>query len=575
MPNDYFTIKALARELNDTLANGKIDKIYMPEKDEITLAIRSGGVNRLLAISCNPSNPRIHLTAIKKINPTVAPSFCMHLRKHVCGGVVQSVSLLGKDRILDVTIQSRNEMHDVIQVHLIAEMMGRYSNILLTNPAGIITDTLKQVPYDTATKRCLLPSAKYALPAQSKILPDDRAALKECLRAYTGTDLCAYLCARAAGFAPCTAREVVTASGLNVDERSLDEDAISRLIDSIELMLNVNDSSRYAPCVSLNADGDPEDYFVMPYRALQTVRPAATLNEAVDWCVGGKDLRQRQKEHSKFLQKAYRAYVTKTEKKLSKCRERLSEAERMDSYKKMGDLIVSNCYAIKKGDAQAVVPDYSVETCPTITIPLDTRLTPQQNAQAFYKKYAKMKRTAQITSVQIREIQQTLDYLYTIEPSIDLCRTPQEIAEVQQELESLGAMRPQKAGKNKLKPAQPITYEIQDFVVCVGKNNLQNDKLTFKVANGNDVWIHTKGVHGSHVIVFAEGREIPSEVLQKACEICAYYSQGSQNPKVECDYTKRKNLRRHPSGKPGMVLYNEYNTAYVTPDCHAEYRSES
>ncbi|MDE6188712.1 MAG: NFACT RNA binding domain-containing protein, partial [Clostridia bacterium] len=300
-----------------------------------------------------------------------------------------------------------------------------------------------------------------------------------------------------------------------------------------------------------------------------------TLNEAILLCTVEKDRQERKAEKTKFLKKAFLSCKKKLLAKLAKNNEKLEECKQAEEIKKCGDLILSNLYAIKKGDKSAIVADYYAPDCPTIEIKLDDRLTPQQNSQAYYKKYAKLKRAYEVVTKQIAELENDLLYLASIEPALELCSSDEEIAELSEELSALGALKKIKSQKKKSTPSQPIAYEVNDFVILVGKNNIQNDKLTFKVANGGDLWIHTQKTHGSHVIVFAEGRTIPDEVIEIGCEIAAYYSLGGANAKQECDYTFRRNLKRHPSGKPGMVLYTTYSTAYVNPDKHSEYLSKN
>lgn len=568
MPNDYVTIKALTQELNNALSSGKIDKIYMPEKDEISLSIRAKGRNHLLAISCNPSNPRIHLTGAKKDNPIVAPSFCMHLRKYLTGGIINSIVNLGEDRIVAIEVRSHNEMHDETTFTLIAEMMGRYSNILLVNAKGTITDTLKQVPYDAVTKRCLLPSAKYSLPPQSKILPSDANSIAQALGRYQGGGLAGYLCTCVAGLSKLSAEQILSMAQI-VGDAPLTDEQITSICKAIDALLNVYSTPLYNPCVRGSLQS-ATDFFVTPYSPDDV--PVESLNKAIELTQGQKDQVDRHADKIKFLFKAHRAFVSKTQKKLAVCHSRLRECDNMDRYKKMGELITCNVYNINKGDESAVVTDYYEPDCPLLTIPLDSRLSPQANAQVYYKKYAKLKRTRDIVSGQIRELEDLLQYADTILPSITLAQSDDEIAEVAKELQELGALKQPTSKKAKEKPSAPLTFEVDDYVILVGKNNLQNDKLTFKVAGGSDVWVHTKNVHGSHTIIFAEGRNIPNHVITIACEIAAYYSQASQSPSVECDYTLRKNIKRHPSGKPAMVIYTNFSSALVTPNAHPEYQ---
>lgn len=570
MPNDFITLNALAKELDLALSGGKIDKISMPEADEINIHIRKGGDNLILAVSANAQNPRIHLSAVRKTNPLTAPAFCMRLRKCLSGGVINSVSMLGDDRIFDFSVTARNELRDEVRYSLVAETMGRYSNILLIGSDGIIKDTLKQASYDTATKRCLLPSVKYELPPRNKIPCTDTQAVKTALSGYNGTDLAAFIMSSVSGFSASTVKEMLYRAGTD-NSVMPDEATTDKIISVLKNLLDVNKDQSYAPCCSL-VNGTEDDYFVFPYlSASLSFAPEASLSAAIEACVGKKDEQCRRVDHTKHLRKAHSAAVNKLKKRIEKCRQRMSEASGLEKNKKFGELITANMYKISRGDKSVTVQDYYEENMPDTVIPLDERLTPGQNAQQYFKKYAKQKRTLEFVTGQLKESEDELEYLLSIEPSIASCSTDDEIAEVEAELIAAGALKPAgRRNKTRTKPAQPFFYEIDGFTVAVGKNNLQNDKLTFKVANGGDMWIHAKNVHGSHAVIFAEGREIPQEVIVKACEIACFRSLAQPGVKTVCDYTFRRNLKRHPSGKPGMVLYTTYQSVAVTANEHRE-----
>lgn len=570
MPNDFITLNALSKELDSAVSGGKIDKISMPEADEINIHIRKGGENLILALSANAQNPRIHLTTVRKTNPLTAPAFCMRLRKCLSGGVINGVSMLGNDRIFNFSVTARNELRDEVTYSVIAETMGRYSNILLVDSDGIIKDTLKQASFDTATKRCLLPSVKYELPPRNKIPCTDLNAVKQALLNYSGSDLTGFIMSAISGFSVATAKELLYVAGAENSEVP-DEKTVDYIISALAAFLDVNGNKAYSPCCSV-VEGTEDDYFVFPYKSSPlSFTPAPTLSAAIERCIGKKDEKYRRNEHTKHLRKAHAAAVTRLRKRLEKCRARLSEASGLEKNKKYGELITANMYKIQRGDKSVTVQDYYQPDMPEITIPLDERLTPGQNAQQYFKKYAKQKRTLEVVNAQIEESETDLEYLLSIEPSIETCSTDDEIAEVEAELIEAGALKPSgRRNKTRTKAAQPYFYEADGFTIAVGKNNLQNDKLTFKLANGGDLWAHAKDVHGSHVIVFAEGREIPENVIQTACEIACFYSQAQPGVKTVCDYTFRKNIKRHPSGKPGMVLYTTYNSATVIADEHKE-----
>ncbi len=575
MPNDYITFKALTRELDSTLKDGKIDKVTMPEIDEVNLLVRANNKNYNLAISCNASNPRIHLTTQKKSSPIVALAFCMHLRKYLQNGKITSIYTLNEDRIIVIEVTSRNEMRDLVSYKLIAEMMGRYSNIIMVNENNIITDALKQVPFDVMTKRTLVPSAKYTIPDQPKIKLSEKAKIKDALCAYSGNSISQMLSNIISGIAKSTAQEIVYFAGLEDNKQDLSNKDIEKLLDAINTFDNIYDSSIYSPCVSI-VNNIATDFYVTKYYQINEFKKYDTLNEAIENTLSKKDDIYRQQEKTKHLLKAYNSFVSKCKKRLEKSNQRLSDASLKDTYKIYGELIIANIYKIKKGDKEAIVNNYYEEDNKEIKISLDEQLSPQQNAQSYFKKYNKLKHTEEVSLEQIEELETTLEYLNTIESFISRAKTPQEIQELERELANIGAIKlARQKGNKKPQEAPPIRYEYKGFTIFVGKNNLQNDKLTFKVANGGDIWLHTKAFHGSHTIICLEGKEINDDIIQFAAEVCAFYSDCDNSSKVEVDYTQRKNVKRHPNKNPGMVLYEVYKTANITPNEHKEYLKKS
>lgn len=569
MPNDFVTLNALCRELDQSVAGAKIDKIYMPEEDEITLALRTQGVNRTLVVSANAQNPRIHFTARKKQNPINAPAFCMLLRKFLTGAVVEGCRMLGEDRIFCLDIVARNELRDAVRFLLVAEMMGRYSNVMLVDAATFtVKDALKQASFDTATKRCLLPGAKYELPPQSKLALSDKEAVRAHIAAYSGGSLPSYLLTAIGGLAKQTAEEAVYLAGLQTLSSAPDDEQTEALTQVLCSLADVYDSELYAPCVSLK-DGAPDDFFAFPYACTGLeFRPETNLSEAVDACIGEKDAAERKRLHARHLVKACRSLTAKTKKKLEKCLARKQDAKSAEKNRIFGELLTANLHAVHRGDKAVRVADYYREDCPLVEIALDPSLSPQQNAAQYFKKYAKQKRTAKLVDDQIAECEDMLEYLKGIEVSIQACESAEDIAEIESELEAAGAPKvgKQVKGARKPRPSSPMLFEIDGFTVAAGKNNVQNERLTFKTAHGGDIWLHAKDSHGSHVVIFAEGAAVPESVIAKAAAIAAHYSEAGSSDKAVVDYTERKNVKRHPCGKPGMVLYTVYNSVAIKPD---------
>lgn len=571
MPNDLVTLNALSKELNNALAGGKIEKIFQPEKDEISIIIRSKGIKHNLVISCNAQNPRIHLSAIKKENPITAPTFCMHLRKYLTSGIIENISLLNHDRIFLISIIARNELKDTVNYRLIAEMMGRYSNILLINSEFKISDAMKQVSFDAATKRCILPSVKYLPPEQNKILPTQTDAIKQILSVYKSNGLAKHLYTNISGIAPETANDIIARVSLNDVERALTEKEINALLNMIIRYFNIYDDELYSPCISTDTQGNATDYYATQYLNLNAPQSVESLSQAIEKINGVKDIGERHREKTKHLTQALKKYKNRNEKKLQKAKEKLIECENTEQFKKYGELILSNLYKIKKGDTALITTDYYEEGTPEITIPLNIQFTPSKCAQDYFKKYNKLKRAKQVVEQQIIETQDLLDYAKSIESSITNSISSSDLLQIEEELYKIGAIKKVKSIKNKsVKAGSPIIYEYKNFIICVGKNNIQNDKLTFKTARNSDIWLHALHYHGSHVVIITEGTTPDDEVLVFASELAAYYSQGQTSDKVPVDYTEIRFVKKNPNGNLGMVNYTNQHTLYVTPKAHLE-----
>ena len=574
MPNDLVTLKALSEELNYTLSGGKIEKIYQPEKDEITLSIRSKGQKFNLVVSANAQNPRIHLTSVKKENPVTAPSFCMHLRKYLTSGIIESIGILNEDRIFDITIISKTEMKDIVKLHLICEMMGRYSNILLLNSKYIITDAIKQVSFDAATKRCVLPSCAYTTPEQTKLLPSNKDAIIKLLNEFKGGDLKKYLCNGISGLSLITAEEIIFKSGIDTTQIPLN---VEKLTDTIYKFFNIYTSDIYMPCYCTDNNGNSLDYFTTIYDSQDlNFKKCDNLSMAIESLTLKKDLDERHREKSKHLASAIKKYKSRNQKKLQKANDKLTECNKMEEYKKYGELITSNLYKLKKGDTILQCVDYYSPDMEEITIQLNPQYSPSKIAQDYFKKYNKLKRTLNIILNQLEETEEDLKYIETIEQTLNNCNLTADLFQIEEELYQIGAIKKMKTKLPKsVKEGKPIIYEYNNYIIAVGKNNFQNDKLTFKTANGGDIWLHALNYHGSHTIIFTEGEVPPDDVITFAAQVTAYYSAGANSDKVAVDYTMKKFVKRNPNGKLGMVTYTNQKTAYVRPEQYKDYKKEN
>lgn len=545
MPADVITLNAAILELDKILVGGKIEKVYQPEEDEITLTLRAGGREQLLVISANPANPRIHTTTQKKENALNAPAFCMLLRKYLIGGTISSISLYNFDRIVKIVIDARNELKDKIQYSLMVELMGRYSNIILVNDNSIIIDAIRRIHLDQNTSRYILPNLYYPEMPQTKIRLDENNKLYDFFtqNSVLSVDL---LMQNISGISKETAKEILSKN--------------NPFIELITLK-NINENARYSPCILKNGD-TVKDYFILPYDTIKgEYVNFPSLNACLDYYYSIYDKNLRKKAHTKNLNQLLKRLQTKTTNRIKDNLEKIAESEKAEQIKQKGELILSNIYKIKRGDTSISCFDYYNNA--DIIIELDTQLSPAQNAQSYYKKYAKLKKAKEIAILQLEKLYAQKEYLDNIEASIQNSESKQEFEEIFEELNTLsGVNKSQKIAKNKQKQSMPIHMKIDGFDVYLGKNNVQNVEVTFKIGESNDTWLHTKNYHGSHIIIKGE----PSySVIEKAASLAAYFSGGRESDKVEVDYTLRKFVKKIPASFLGLVTYTNYKTILVKP----------
>lgn len=562
-----YTLNALARELFDSLVGGRIEKINQPEKDEVTFYVHAGGKNKILVVSVNPNSPRIHITTEKKDNPYIAPPFLMHLRKRFIGAKIESVACVGYDRVIEFKLKGRNEMSDETKNLIYVELMGRYSNVIVCEDDGIISEALRHITPENSL-RCIMPKVKYELPPNEKRPPDKDA--ESVLKGFTGGDVAKFLTSNFAGFSFATASEAVYRAGLNEVENSLDESQISRLADVLRKFYTVNDTDIYAPSVRFEKGSATDFYFAPYFSSGYEFTRVESLNEAVRLCSVEKDRVARLQNEGKALNAAVKNALKKCERNLGAARQKLIDCESMDETRIAGELVINNIYLLKKGDSELTTVNYYDGK--EITIPLDPLLTPQQNAQNFFKKYKKMERTVAICEKQALELTSTIDYLNSIKTALDLAENTEELVEIKEELIAAGLIKEkqQKGKVRKPKQLPPKEYVYNGFTVLRGRNNIENERVTFHLGADNDLWLHVKDSHGSHLIIKSEGKKIPDDVIKFASEIAAFYSEKSQSGNTVVDYALRKFVKKRPGGAKGAVIYTDYKSAVVTPNAHKE-----
>ncbi len=565
MSSDCIALGALATELDSALKGARTDKIVQPEADEIRLFFRAAGKNLCLVVSCNAGAPRMHLTTSKKQNPVGAPAFCMLLRKYLSSSVAEKVFLFEKDRIIGIKFSARTEMKDNAVFYLFTEIMNRYSNIVFTDENFVILDAVKHLPPEENNSHIVLRGVKYRAPQQNKPFYGDEDSLRAVLDGFGGGDLHRAVLGGVSGLTGVSVGELLRIAAVSADcEKPLSEAEKTRIIAVAREFSHITESPRYSPCI---ADG--KDVLPFPYSNSANVQSYPTICEAYDALYTAADAAVRLKARLKTISTAVKRLISRTEKNIAIDRDRLAECERMEEYRIKGELIVSNIYRISKGDTVLVCDNYY--TGEKTEIALDERLSPSKNSAAYYAKYAKLKRTREFTEKKLQDDLALLSYARSIEEEIAALTPESSTAPIERELERLGAIKA-KAVKGKVraeKAEPPYEYEIDGFRVLAGKNNLQNDELTFRTAMGSDVWLHTKNRHGAHVIIITHGKKPSETAILTAAEIAA---SGAGAP-VEVDYTERRFVKRRPGGHPGQVIYTDFRTVVAKPDAHSELRT--
>ena len=567
MGSDLFALSALARELNDNLQGARIDKIQQPESDELRFFVRSKGKNQCLVVSCNAGAPRIHLTNSKKVSPQVAPNLCMLLRKYLLSATISDVSIYNYDRIVRIRFDAKTEMRDEATFYLFVEIMNRYSNIVFTDENLVILDAVKHLPLDVERNHVVLRGVPYSPVSQKKI-----SYLTDCFSVFNdfkGGDLHRFIQDNISGFSGATIEELLLRANINSNVGTFGAIERERLFKTIKDFASVATNTPeipLCPCIINDKEVYPIEYRSLENSDKSNVKTLESMSDAYDALITDCDKDIRNKARLKSLATIAKHLRQKVEKNIAIDLQKLAECEDMDKYRLWGELIVNYIYLVKKGDEKLVCVNYYDNS--QVEIPLDLRLTPSKNSTAYYAKYNKLKRTKEFVSKKLEKDRDLLEYVKSIEDEIANLPYESDTSAIEQELEALGGGK-KKSSKNKVrkeKAEPPYVYFVDGFYIYRGKNNLQNDELTFKIASSNDVWLHLKNEHGSHTIIVTEGRKVPDNVLKIAGEITASTKQAP----CEVDYTERRNVKRKPDGHPGQVIYVNYKTMISEPNPHKD-----
>ncbi len=582
MPFDGLVINAMTQELCEKIVNSRIDKIHQPEKDEILLKLRgTKNANTKLLLCVNNSHPYITLSDHKKENPLSPPMFCMLLRKHIGGGKIVDIKQLDFERIIIFSIESYDELGNLNIKKLIVEIMGKHSNIVLVDSNdNKIIDSIKRIPLGISRKRQLLPGLTYEYPpSQNKINVYDIGYTEfynKMMENPKGTKVYKAVYKSFQGISPIFSKNLCFINNIDIDTTISEnnESLLEKLWLSIQNYRdNIIKTNNYSPNIVIDGTDDSlVDFSSVNLDIYETPRFIKknfdSICETIKTYYLEKIKYERIKQKSSNLIKIINTRLDRLYLKIQKQSQELIDAKNADKYKLYGELILSNLHKISKGMSEVTVENYYEEGLPSITIPLDIRLTGPENSQKYYKKYNKLKTAIEKISEQINETKNEVNYLENVLVSLKNTDDITNIDAIKEELieQKIIKKRPVKKSNTK-NNSRPNKYKSSDgFIIYAGKNNKQNDILTLKTASKNDIWLHTKDIPGSHVVINTDGKEVPNDTLIEAAEIAAFNSKAKYSSNVPVDYTTIKNVSKPSGAKPGMVIYTNHKTIYVTPN---------
>lgn len=572
MAFDACMMRAVLTELRESFPEAKIEKVLQPANDEIDLVIHYGKRSSRLVFNVGPNAPRLQLSERQKENPLKAPMFCMLLRKYFSGAKIVGVEQLDFDRIAEFTVSCYDEMGFKVERYIICEIMGKYANLIVTDGEHKILSALKIVDFSASTVRQVLPGMKYQIPSKpDKLSPliSDRALFFERLAEFSPErSVEKFITTSYSGIATQIARELAFRATGAADTPVALADA-ERLYAVFSEWQELLCEHRYAPTAVFDKDGAPVDYSYMNisyYPSDYKVVGFESFAELFDVYFAEKDRCERIRQRARDLITLLSNAQARTERKLAIQRGALEDSARADEYKRMGDLITSNIYKIKRGDTRVLAVDYYADGCPTVEIALDSRLTAAANAAKMYKLYNKCKSARSVLTEQIKIGEAELAYLDSVHTFLDRAESESDLADIRDELYRSGYASRLKGYKPQ-KQVKPRPTELKTsggYTLLVGRNNMQNDYLTFKIASKHDIWFHTKDIPGSHVIMLTDGDEPSERDYTEAAEAAAYFSKATADL-VAVDYTEVKNVKKPPASKPGFVTYKTNYTAFVRP----------
>lgn len=573
MAFDGITIANIVSELNHTIVGGKINKIAQPEADELMITVKNNRTQYRLFLSASASLPLIYLTGENKQGPLTAPNFCMLLRKHIGSARILSVTQPGLERILIFELEHLNELGDICRKKLIVEIMGKHSNIIFCQEDDTIIDSIKHISANMSSVREVLPGRTWFIPhTQDKMDPlsMSREAFTETV---FGKNLPVFKAVYTSltGFSPLIAEELCVRSGIDPKRQAqeLEETEKETLWQTTDDLVDRIRRQDFSPVIVYQEE-EPLEFAAFPLTKYQDQKSVSyeSISQVLESYYSMKNKITLIRQKSADLRRIVTTAIERTSKKYELQQKQQKDTEKKEKYRIYGELLNTYGYHLEEGARSLEALNYY--TNEMITIPLDEHLSAAENAKKYFDRYTKLKRTEEALNELLEETRSDLEHLESIRTSLDIALDEDDLVDVREELMEYGYLRRKgSSGKKKKIVSRPFHYRSSDgFDIYVGKNNFQNDELSFKFASGNDWWFHAKGQPGSHVIVKSNGEELPDRTFEEAARLAAFYSKGRQAPKVEIDYTQKKNLKKPNGAKPGFVIYHTNYSMIAEPKIH-------
>lgn len=561
------------------LIGGRVEKIHQPSREEVIISIRTRSGSQKLYISANAGSARVHITENSVDNPQTPPMFCMLLRKRLGSGKLIDIRQDGLERILFLDFECVNELGDIVTITLACEIMGRCSNLVIISDEGKVIDSIKRVDEDMSRERLVLPGMKYTMPPRDDRLnfltaePDEIVSR---LRSTEPKELSKALIRIFEGISPILAREwaFFAGRGAHLESDTIDGDQLDRLLFVIKRTKGQLENGECCFSSVSDKEGQLKDFSFIrlsQFGTLMYTKEIPTASELLDYFYSERDRAARTKQRANDLFKLLMNLTERTSRRIAAQREELAACADKDKAKLYGDLISANMYRIQKGDSSATVENFYDESCPNITIELDVRKTPAQNAQHYYSEYKKSVTAEEKLAVQIQKGEEELQYLESVFDSLTRASSENDIIQLRLELREQGYIRYAGGKAKPPKALPPIEYKSSDgFSILVGRNNKQNDQLSLKFAEKSDIWLHTQLITGSHVLILTDGATPPDKTIEEAAIIAAVNSSGRNSGLVPVDYCLAKFVKKPAGAKPGKVIFTNYKTAFVKPDAELE-----